>query len=209
MSLQSNAVSHWLGANPESALIMHGKTRELLDLCELTLTRCQMNTLQNQEPISHKTPKRLIARSHKVLTPRDWVLKSVYCLEIWRVPRQQCCRSACQNSDRHNNFSHKSRGFARSYEKTTCRNGPSSCLFHWRVHIITNILLYDSACCRHSPQQILKLITCRAMSSDNNGLDYNVLFIMAPVQKSHMLLLLHIIYTCTMVLRNGGSIKQR
>ena len=55
--------------------------------------------------------RRLIVRSRKVSKARDLVLKWSYRFEIWHEPRQQCCRGACQISERSDNFEYKSRGF--------------------------------------------------------------------------------------------------
>ena len=55
--------------------------------------------------------RRLTVRSRKVSEPRDWYFKLSYRFEIWQAHRQQCCRSACQISERSDNSKHKSRGF--------------------------------------------------------------------------------------------------
>ena len=57
-------------------------------------------------------PKRsLFVRSRKVSKPRDWYFELLYRFEIWQAHRQHCCRSACQISERSDNFKYKSRGF--------------------------------------------------------------------------------------------------
>ena len=57
-------------------------------------------------------PKRCLSvRSRKVSKPRDWYFRLSYRFEIWQAHRQQCCRSACQISERSDNSKYKSRGF--------------------------------------------------------------------------------------------------
>ena len=58
--------------------------------------------------------KRLIVRSREVSKPRDWYFKSSYRFEIWQAHRQQCCRSACQISERSDNSKY---GFETSRER--------------------------------------------------------------------------------------------
>ena len=53
----------------------------------------------------------LFVRSREVSKPRDWYFKLSYRFEIWQAHRQQCCRSACQISERSDNSKYKSRGF--------------------------------------------------------------------------------------------------
>ena len=55
--------------------------------------------------------RRLFVRSRKVSKRRDWYFKLPYRFEIWQAHRQHCCRSACQISERSDNFKYKSRGF--------------------------------------------------------------------------------------------------
>ena len=55
--------------------------------------------------------RRLFVRSREVSKPRDWYFKLSYRFEIWQAHRQQCCRSACQISERLDNSRYKSRGF--------------------------------------------------------------------------------------------------
>ena len=55
--------------------------------------------------------RRLFVRSREVTKPRDWYFKLSYRFEIWQAHRQQCCRSACQISERSDNSKYKSRGF--------------------------------------------------------------------------------------------------
>ena len=55
--------------------------------------------------------RRLIVRSREVSKPRDWYFKLSYRFVIWQAHRQQCCRSACQISERSDNSKYKSRCF--------------------------------------------------------------------------------------------------
>ena len=55
--------------------------------------------------------RRLIVRSRKVSKARDRVLKCSYRFEIWQASRRQCCRGACQISERSDNSQYRSRGF--------------------------------------------------------------------------------------------------
>ena len=65
--------------------------------------------------------RRLFARSRKVSNARDWVLKCSYRLEIWQAHRQQCCRCACQISERSHNSEYKSRDFETLRDLTITR----------------------------------------------------------------------------------------
>ena len=56
--------------------------------------------------------RRRIVRSHEVSKLRDWLLSHRF--EIWQAPRQQCCRGACQFSERLGNSNYKYRGFESS-----------------------------------------------------------------------------------------------
>ena len=55
--------------------------------------------------------RRIFVRSREVSKPRDWYFKLSHRFEIWQAHRQQCCRSACQISERSGNSKYKSRGF--------------------------------------------------------------------------------------------------
>ena len=55
--------------------------------------------------------RRLFVRSREVSKPRDWYFKLSHRFAIWQAHRQQCCRSACQISERSGNSKYKSRGF--------------------------------------------------------------------------------------------------
>ena len=65
--------------------------------------------------------RRLIVRSREVSKPRDWYFELSYRFEIWQAHRQQCCRSACQISERSKNSKYKSRGFETSRDLTIRR----------------------------------------------------------------------------------------
>ena len=58
--------------------------------------------------------RRLIVRSREVSKPRDWYFKLSHRFEIWQAHRQQCCRSACQISERSDNSKYLSRAFETS-----------------------------------------------------------------------------------------------
>ena len=55
--------------------------------------------------------RRLFVRSRKVSKPRDLYLEFCDRSEIWQALRQQCCRCACQISNRYDNLKYQSRGF--------------------------------------------------------------------------------------------------
>ena len=55
--------------------------------------------------------RRLFVRYREVSKPRDWHFGLSYRFEIWQAHRQQCCRIACQISERSDNSKYKSRGF--------------------------------------------------------------------------------------------------
>ena len=68
----------------------------------------------------------------EVSKPRDWYFQLSYRFEIWQAHRQQCCRSACQISERSDNSKYKSRGFETSRDLTIRRhfwywNGVPAC----------------------------------------------------------------------------------
>ena len=65
--------------------------------------------------------RRLFVRSREVSKPRDWYFKLSHRFEIWQAHRQQCCRSACQISERSDNSKYKSRGFETSRDLTKRR----------------------------------------------------------------------------------------
>ena len=60
------------------------------------------------------TVRRLTARSRKVSKSRDSGLDSSNRSEIWKAPRQQRCRGACQLTERCDNCNTQSRGFETS-----------------------------------------------------------------------------------------------
>ena len=55
--------------------------------------------------------RRLSVRSRQVSKPRDLYLELSDRSEIWQALRQQCCRCACQISQRCDNLKYQSRGF--------------------------------------------------------------------------------------------------
>ena len=63
----------------------------------------------------------LILRSREVSKPRDRQFKSSYSCEIWQARRQQCCRGACQISQRSDYSKYKSRGIETSRDLTIRR----------------------------------------------------------------------------------------
>ena len=65
--------------------------------------------------------RRLIVRSREASKPRNWYFKLSYRFEILQAHRQQCCRIACQISERSDNSKYKSRDFMRSCDKTSFR----------------------------------------------------------------------------------------
>ena len=74
--------------------------------------------------LSGKTSvRRLTARSREVSKPRDSSLNFSIRSEIWQVPRQRCCRGACQISERYDHCNIQSRGFETSRDMMTSSNG--------------------------------------------------------------------------------------
>ena len=65
--------------------------------------------------------RRLTVRSRNVSKPRDLYLELSDRSEIWQAPRQQGCRSACQNSKRCDNLDNQCRGFETSRDLTIRR----------------------------------------------------------------------------------------
>ena len=53
--------------------------------------------------LHHQAVRHLIIRPRGVSKPRDWVIQLSCRSEIWPAPRQQCCRVACQISERSDN----------------------------------------------------------------------------------------------------------
>ena len=64
----------------------------------------------------HYPIRRLIARSCEVSKPRYLCLELSDRSEIWQVPRQQCCRGACQISKRYDDSNYQLRGFETSQD---------------------------------------------------------------------------------------------
>ena len=65
--------------------------------------------------------KRVIVRCRDVSKPRDRQFKLSYRCEIWLARRQQCCRGACQISERSDYSKYKSRGIETSRDLTIRR----------------------------------------------------------------------------------------
>ena len=65
--------------------------------------------------------RRLIVRSREVSKPRDRQFELLYRCEIWQARRQQCCRGACQISQRSDYAKYKSRGIEISRDLTISR----------------------------------------------------------------------------------------
>ena len=88
--------------------------------------------------------RRLIVRPRKASKARDRVLKCSYRFEILLALRQQCCRCACQISERSDNSKYKSRGIDTrqrylSYDKTSYRivkRGPGDLRCDWSQGLI-------------------------------------------------------------------------
>ena len=110
---------------------MYMISREYLSLCihddVIEWKHVRPSRVPSQYP-----KRRLYVRSCKVSKPRDLYYKLSYRFEIWQAHRQDCCRSACQMSERSDNSEYKSRGFeTRSYGKTSfrkLRQGPGRLL---------------------------------------------------------------------------------
>ena len=75
-----------------------------------TVSTALQGTLAARGPFQYPI-RRHIVKSRKVSKAGDRVLKYSYRFEIWQAPRQQCCRGACQISERSDNSKYKSRGF--------------------------------------------------------------------------------------------------
>ena len=79
--------------------------------CAAVVPGSSMSRIWNAIWTPSQYPKRrLFVRSRKVSKPRDWYFKLWHRFEIWQAHRQQCCRSACQISERSDNSKYKSRG---------------------------------------------------------------------------------------------------
>ena len=103
-----------------------------------------------QYPIRHLTDLEK-SRSRYM---RDWKFELSYCFDIWQGPRQQCCRGACQMSERSDNFKHKSRCFKSSQDLTIWYlirywNGALDCPRHLCSTLLIAMLYARSHCIRH------------------------------------------------------------
>ena len=56
-----------------------------------------------------------------ILKLQDWYFELSYHYEIWQAHQQQCCRGACQISERSDNSKHKSHSFETSQDVTIKR----------------------------------------------------------------------------------------
>ena len=65
--------------------------------------------------------KRRMVRYREVSKPQDWLLMLLHHFKIWQTPRHQCCRAACQISERSDNSKYKFRGFEASRDLTIRR----------------------------------------------------------------------------------------
>ena len=99
-------------------------------------------TLYARAP-SQYPKRRLFVRSRKVSKPRDWYFKLSHRFEIWQAHRQHCCRSACQISERSDDFKYKSRGFETLRDLTERRLlgywDAAQAICSWTVTGITDI----------------------------------------------------------------------
>ena len=80
------------------------------------LVPCHVVRAPFQYPI-----RRLNVRSREVSKPLDRQFKLSYRCEIWQALRQQCCRGACQISQRSDYTRYKSRGIETSRDLTIRR----------------------------------------------------------------------------------------
>ena len=88
----------------------------------------------------HKANGRLIAISREVSKLRDSGLDFSNRSEIWQAPRQQCCRDACQISERCDHYDTQSRDFETSRDLTVRRLPLSTIWFaprHWSTKTIS------------------------------------------------------------------------
>ena len=82
---------------------------------EITVPRRSIRIgIQRHYSLSGKT-------SREVSKSRDSGLDFSNPSGIWQAPRQQCCRNACQMSERYDHYSIKSRGFETSRDRTVRR----------------------------------------------------------------------------------------
>ena len=64
--------------------------------------------MERDGPFQHQIKYHIVI-SQEVSNPRDWMLVCSYRFEIWQATRQQCCRDACQISERLNYSRQQSR----------------------------------------------------------------------------------------------------
>ena len=65
--------------------------------------------------------RHFVVRSREDSKPWDWCFELLHRCEIWQAHRQQCCRCACQISERSDSSRYKSRGFETSQDLTRRR----------------------------------------------------------------------------------------
>ena len=85
---------------------------------------CNNHNLSTREVIwtsIHLADGRLTARSPEVSKPRDSCFGLSKRFEIWHAPLQQCCRDACQISERYDHHNTQSQGFDTSRYLTVRR----------------------------------------------------------------------------------------
>ena len=96
--------------------MVHGGIWERCRVGFVRLVYCLHTRAPSQYP-----KRRLFVRSREISKPRDWYFKLSHRFEIWQAHRQQCCRSACQISERSDNSKYKSHGFETSRDLTERR----------------------------------------------------------------------------------------
>ena len=94
---------HWIGRRGRPRKTWSKYVRTYISNCGHFGTDPQDRDASRWGPPSQYPERRLFVRSPKVSKPRDWYFKLSYRFEIWQAPRQHCCRSACQISERSDN----------------------------------------------------------------------------------------------------------
>ena len=131
---------------------------DLVETCLLRKLLYIRHTGETLGPVSI-SKKTSFVRSRKVSKPREWYFKLSYRFEIWQAHRQQCCRSACQISERSDNSKYKSRGFETSRDLTKRRlfgywDGALLITHHLQLEPIPPLGAYSSRSCVYGrPQQ--------------------------------------------------------
>ena len=107
----------------------HGEYVSICQVCCFFLSYFKEIHLKTSSPICYNHVqgpfqypiRRLIARSRGVTKPQDRQFKLSHRCEIWQARRQQCCRGACQISERSNYSKYKFRGIDTSRSLTIRR----------------------------------------------------------------------------------------